>query len=119
MDLISLDSPFLPEPVVSLSQAILSSPAPVHNPVSEVRQAIYSPEQDFTRIWNAREKHNARGWTEAPLDVIVRRLQTIQLHLVVLSADQPPFEGDCCSIHFFRRFGCDHPAFSSLGFQAN
>lgn len=94
MDLISLDSPFLPEPVVSLSQAILSSPAPVHNPVSEVQQAIYSPEQDFTRIWNAREKHNARGWTEAPLDVIVRRLQTIQLHLVVLSADQPPFEGE-------------------------
>jgi len=39
------------------------------------------------------DKANVRGWCEAPLDMIVRLLQSLQYRMRVIATDQPPFEG--------------------------
>ncbi|KAH7888611.1 armadillo-type protein [Phlebopus sp. FC_14] len=71
-DLIVLDSPFVAE---SMRGAV---PAPL----------------DFEEIWNSMEKSNARGWCEAPLDSVVRLLRSLKHRIIVIAADQPPFDGD-------------------------
>lgn len=76
VDLIALDSPFVSEPM---------------QPISAVLEAS---EPDFETVWNRLADHNARGWCEASIDAVVRRLQGVQRRLKVISEDQDPFKGE-------------------------
>lgn len=54
-------------------------------------------ELDFESIWNSEQgpQHSARGWCDAPMDDVIKRLQGIGSHrLQVKPADIPPFTGD-------------------------
>ncbi|KIM91944.1 hypothetical protein PILCRDRAFT_108 [Piloderma croceum F 1598] len=73
-DLIAFDSPFISDP--------LDPPPPLE------------AESDFETVWNSLQDSSARGWCEVALDVIVRRLQSLQYHLSVIAVNLPPFEGD-------------------------
>ncbi|KAI0082819.1 ARM repeat-containing protein [Panus rudis PR-1116 ss-1] len=73
VDLINLDSPFVSEPATSISS--LNEP-------------------DFEQLWNSLASGNARGWCEASIDSVVRKLQGLQRPLKVTPADQGPFVGD-------------------------
>ncbi|KAI0737673.1 hypothetical protein BC629DRAFT_1300621 [Irpex lacteus] len=77
-DLIALDSPFLTEPPSAPAVSVTSSVA----------------ELDFEGVWNKLHGANLRGWCDSPIDVVVRRLQSIQRRMRVTAADQPPFQGD-------------------------
>ena len=77
-DLISLDSPFMSEPVVPSITSTMSSVI----------------EQDFETTWNALEAGAARGWCEASMDTVLRRLQGLQRRLRVTERDRAPFEGE-------------------------
>lgn len=59
-------------------------------PISAVLEAS---EPDFETVWNRLADHNARGWCEASIDAVVRRLQGVQRRLKVISEDQDPFKG--------------------------
>ncbi|CAL1705101.1 unnamed protein product [Somion occarium] len=72
-DLISLDSPFVSEPITSICSFL---------------------EPDFETVWNSLASSNTRGWYDSPMDVLVRKLQSLQKPLRVTPADQPPFIGD-------------------------
>jgi AP-4 complex subunit epsilon-1 len=74
-DLITLDSPFLAEPPTTVSGT--SSVA----------------ELDFQGVWDRLRDANLRGWCDSPIDVVVRRLQSIQKRMRVTAADQLPFQG--------------------------
>ncbi|GBE82098.1 hypothetical protein SCP_0404770 [Sparassis crispa] len=76
VDLIALDSPFVSEPLVSISTA---------SSVSEF---------DFEATWNLLDSANSRGWSEVPINVVVGRLQGLQRRLKMIAADVAPFEGD-------------------------
>ncbi|KAI6000552.1 armadillo-type protein [Pisolithus albus] len=52
------------------------------------------PEPNFEERWNSMQNSNLRGWCEASTDTIVGVLQTLQLYMRVIAADQPPFEGE-------------------------
>ncbi|KAI9569737.1 armadillo-type protein [Boletus coccyginus] len=69
-DLIALDSVFIAEPAKE-----------------------ESGDADFKIAWDSMDKANVRGWCEAPLDMIVRLLQSLQYRMRVIATDQPPFEG--------------------------
>ncbi|GJE90878.1 hypothetical protein PsYK624_070220 [Phanerochaete sordida] len=76
-DLIALESPFISDPpAVSQSQA--SSVA----------------EEDFEAAWDRLQHGNLRGWCDSPIDVVVRRLQSLQRKMRVTPADEAPFQGD-------------------------
>ena len=75
VDLIAFDSPFLTDP-----------PAP-HSAASSII------EPDFETIWGSLAKGNCRGWCEAPIEEVVRRLQGMQRRMSVKPADQAPFQG--------------------------
>ncbi|KAI0705845.1 ARM repeat-containing protein [Cytidiella melzeri] len=75
-DLIALDSPFLVEPPMT---------------VSGTSSVV---ELDFEAAWNKLQNANLRGWCDSPIDVVVRRLQSIQRQMRVTPADQLPFQGD-------------------------
>ncbi|OBZ69200.1 AP-3 complex subunit delta [Grifola frondosa] len=77
VDLIALDSPFISEPPA------IRSTAP--------RVMV---EYDFESTWNKLETHQVRGWCDAPIDAVLRRLQDMQRRLIVIEADMPPFKGD-------------------------
>ncbi|TBU35735.1 ARM repeat-containing protein [Dichomitus squalens] len=77
-DLIALDSPFISEP---------AGPS-LANTISSIM------EQDFEATWNSLESGAARGWCEASIDAVLRRLQGLQRRLRVTERDRPPFEGD-------------------------
>lgn len=51
-------------------------------------------ELDFENVWNKLHDVNLRGWCDSPIDVVVRRLQSIQRHMRVTAADQLPFQGN-------------------------
>lgn len=74
MDLISLDSPFVSEPLSSQASSII--------------------EPDFEKTWNSFVDHHSRGWCETSIDLVVRQLQTLDHPLRVTPSDQPPFQGD-------------------------
>ncbi|THH15512.1 hypothetical protein EW146_g4974 [Bondarzewia mesenterica] len=90
IDLISLDSPFISDPTVSLDHALAQPGFRTSTAEDEPER----PEHDFEGSWNALKKYEARGWCEVPTDSVIRRLQGLQYRMVVLSADQPPFEGE-------------------------
>jgi len=53
---------------------------------------------DFESIWNSDKdmQQRARGWYDAPVEQIVRRLQGINhYHLQIRPADMLPFAGKC------------------------
>ncbi|KAI0372895.1 ARM repeat-containing protein [Pilatotrama ljubarskyi] len=75
-DLITLESPFLSEPAPSIASTLSIA------------------EHDFETTWNSLESSTARGWCEASIDAILRRLQGLQRRLKVTERDRPPFEGD-------------------------
>ncbi|KAI0362383.1 ARM repeat-containing protein [Trametes cingulata] len=75
-DLIALDSPFISEPAPSIASTLSIA------------------EHDFEATWESLESSTARGWCEASIDAILRRLQGLQRHLKVTERDRPPFEGD-------------------------
>ena len=81
-DLIALDSPFMSEPAGPSLASTVSS----------------IMEQDLEATWNSLESGAARGWCEASIDTILRRLQGLQRRLRVTERDRPPFEGTlgCC-----------------------
>ncbi|PCH37830.1 ARM repeat-containing protein [Wolfiporia cocos MD-104 SS10] len=74
VDLITLDSPFVSEPVVSASQA------------------LRSPEVES--IWNRLERYNSRGWCELSVDAALERLQDNFGQIRTLRADEDPFKGE-------------------------
>jgi AP-4 complex subunit epsilon-1 len=79
MDLIAFDSPFVQEPEPTINQ-----------------------DTAFETMWNALDQSSgARGWCNDSIDKIVQRLQGLEHHLQVISADQPPFEGTCFSTWLF------------------
>ncbi|CDO72932.1 hypothetical protein BN946_scf185002.g117 [Trametes cinnabarina] len=76
-DLIALDSPFMSEPpsiAGTLSTCIT--------------------EHDFESTWNSLESSPSRGWCEASIDTVLRKLQGLHRRLKVTERDRPPFEGD-------------------------
>ncbi|KAI0647300.1 ARM repeat-containing protein [Trametes meyenii] len=76
-DLIALDSPFISEPTPSIASTLSVT------------------EHDFEATWNDLESFTSRGWCEASMDTVLRRLpQGLQRHLRVTERDRPPFEGD-------------------------
>jgi len=81
MDLIAFDSPSILE----------SGKGKTEN---ESAQRIL----DFESIWNSDKdmQQRARGWYDAPVEQIVRRLQGINhYHLQIRPADMLPFAGKC------------------------
>lgn len=72
------DSPFIADPAES------------HDDVSEHNF-------DFQATWNTLEQSNSRGWCELSVDNVVRRLQTLQLQLRVIAAEESPFQGESTS----------------------
>ncbi|KZT23916.1 ARM repeat-containing protein [Neolentinus lepideus HHB14362 ss-1] len=72
-DLIALESPFVSEP-------------------ADLAASANDP--DFETVWNDMEQSNLRGWCEVSIDIVVRRMQGMQLAMRVIAADQAPFEGD-------------------------
>ncbi|KAI0285247.1 armadillo-type protein [Russula brevipes] len=81
-DLITLESPFIPEPKPSE----VTSPGPGQG----------GQDHDFTNVWDAASAFSARGWSDGTLDAVVRRLQGLGFSrgLSVIPADQPPFQGE-------------------------
>nr|VWO98042.1 60 kDa chaperonin (GroEL protein) (Protein Cpn60) [Ganoderma boninense] len=77
-DLIALDSPFMSEPTGPSLASTVSS----------------IMEHDFETTWNSLQSGAARGWCEASMDTVLRRLQALQRRLKVTERDQAPFEGD-------------------------
>ncbi|TCD66013.1 hypothetical protein EIP91_001913 [Steccherinum ochraceum] len=75
VDLLGLDSPFISEPPASASSSV-------------------SADLDFEKIWNTLAHANSRGWCEVTIDVVVRKLQSMQHTLQVTASDQPPFQGE-------------------------
>ncbi|KAL5495678.1 hypothetical protein ACEPAI_1141 [Sanghuangporus weigelae] len=104
--LLSLDSPFLPEPLVDLKDSVAEVSAPPPKPltasggtppyVSASTSLRTSPEpgQNFEALWSELDAFSSRGWCEDAADVVVRRLQGLGLRMDVLEADVLPFEGD-------------------------
>lgn len=81
VDLIAFDSPFMSDPPYTSSS---------------------DTEPDFESTWNSLQDSNARGWCEASIDVILRRLQGLQHRLTVIAADLPPFEGKSpCALRYW------------------
>lgn len=70
IDLIALDSPFIADPAKGVSV-----------------------DSDFKAVWDSMKSASVRGWCEAPLDMIVRLLQSLQYRMRVIATDQFPFEG--------------------------
>ena len=55
---------------------------------------------DFQLTWDKLAKANMRGWCESAIDLVVLKLQGMQLKMRVIPADQSPFQGmhrACCS----------------------
>lgn len=78
MDLIAFDSPFVVDP----SQG---------DGITDAQQEV-----EFESIWNAIEDQQERGWSDASVDHVIRRLQGIDRHrLQVIPADMSPFIGMC------------------------
>ncbi|EGN99989.1 hypothetical protein SERLA73DRAFT_167845 [Serpula lacrymans var. lacrymans S7.3] len=59
-----------------------------------ISELMVSTEPDFQGCWEGMGDHSGRGWCEASMDTIVRRLQQLQHRLKVIAIDQPPYEGD-------------------------
>ncbi|KAL7283586.1 hypothetical protein ACG7TL_003021 [Trametes sanguinea] len=74
-DLIALDSPFIPEPTQSIASTLSEA------------------EHDFESTWNALESSTSRGWCEASIDTVLRKLQALHRRLKVTERDRSPFEG--------------------------
>lgn len=74
-DLIALDSPFMSEPAPSIASTLSIA------------------DNDFETTWNSFEGSPSRGWCEASIDAVLRRLQGLQRRLLVTERDRPPFEG--------------------------
>ena len=77
-DLIALDSPFMSEPAAAPS--IVSALSGVVEP-------------HFEATWAALGDGAVRGWCEASMDTVLRRLQSLQRRLRVMERDRAPFEG--------------------------
>ncbi|KAJ2993462.1 hypothetical protein NUW54_g7717 [Trametes sanguinea] len=75
-DLIALDSPFISEQTPSIASTLSEA------------------ELDFDTTWNALESSTSRGWCEASMDTVLRKLQALHRRLKVTERDRPPFEGD-------------------------
>ncbi|KAI0780693.1 ARM repeat-containing protein [Trametes elegans] len=75
-DLIALDSPFMSEPAPSIASTLSIA------------------DHDFETTWNSFEGSPSRGWCEASIDTVLRRLQSLQRRLLVTERDRPPFDGD-------------------------
>ena len=88
-DLIALDSPFMTEPAMPSIAGTMSGSSLIE-------------QDDFDVTWSKLEAGSARGWCEASMDTVLRRLQGLQRRLRVTERDQPPFEGQiyarCCFI---------------------
>ncbi|KAL5534648.1 hypothetical protein ACEPAG_1111 [Sanghuangporus baumii] len=104
--LLSLDSPFLPEPLVDLKDSMAeisarppksltaSGGTPPYVSASTSLRTSPEPGQNFEALWSELDVFSARGWCEDAVDVVVRRLQGLGLRMDVLEADVLPFEGD-------------------------
>ena len=110
-DLLSIDSPFLPEPLVdinvsveantaALPSATSGTPPQASSPyVSASASLRTSPEpgQNFEELWSELGSvdgaFSARGWCEDAVDVVVRKLQGLEIRMDVLDVDVPPFRG--------------------------
>ncbi|KLO12249.1 hypothetical protein SCHPADRAFT_427526 [Schizopora paradoxa] len=90
VDLISLDSPFLSEPI---QRAVSSSS---RGEGSGATSYASLPETNFDVIWAECEAsgNSTRGWLDAPLDNAVLRLQGVGIHIDVISIDDAPFQGE-------------------------
>ncbi|KAL5535126.1 hypothetical protein ACEPAF_3220 [Sanghuangporus sanghuang] len=103
-NLLSLDSPFLPEPLVDLKDRVMevslpkpltaSGGTPPYVSASTSRRTSPEPGQNFEALWSELDAFSSRGWCEDAVDVVVRRLQGLGLRMDVLEADVLPFEGD-------------------------
>ncbi|KAH9930688.1 ARM repeat-containing protein [Fomitopsis serialis] len=84
-DLIALDSPFMSEPVASISDVL-----------GHMRDLNVVSEDDFRQEWDGMSDSNARGWCEASPETVVERLQNASGHWNVrfMPAEQEPFPGD-------------------------
>ena len=80
-DLIALDSPFMSEPAIPSIAGTMSGSSVVE-------------QDDFEGTWNKLELGAARGWCEASMDTVLRRLQGLQRRLRVTERDRLPFEGE-------------------------
>ena len=106
-NLLSLDSPFLSEPLVDLKERETTDDSePPPKPltasggtppyVSATTSLRTSPEpgQNFEALWRELDASSARGWCEDTVDVVVLRLQGLGLRMDVLDPDIAPFEGE-------------------------
>lgn len=101
IDLLSINSPFLAEPVVeglpspyvSASTSLRNSPEPDHREV-------------FETLWHVFETGtkavNARGWYEETVEHAVRLLQGLGIKMDVVPVDDFPFEGTCVQLFEFQ-----------------
>ncbi|KAI5124394.1 hypothetical protein M0805_008279 [Coniferiporia weirii] len=97
--LVTLDSPFASEPLVDVADrpGTPSASSPYVSASASLRTTP-EPEPSFEEMWSVltvnENAFSARGWCDDPMDVAVRRLQSIGLWMDVVPADVPPFEGD-------------------------
>jgi len=89
VDLIGLDSPFIERPISATSSTLISA------------------DPDFESLWDNLENFNSRGWCEKSTDAVVRRLQSLQQRLKVISEDQGPFKGEL-KVLVLPKSGDDH-----------
>ncbi|EGO25573.1 hypothetical protein SERLADRAFT_437300 [Serpula lacrymans var. lacrymans S7.9] len=69
-----------------------------------ISELMVSTEPDFQGCWEGMGDHSGRGWCEASMDTIVRRLQQLQHRLKVIAIDQPPYEGSSICFRLIIRF---------------
>ncbi|TFY64690.1 hypothetical protein EVJ58_g2464 [Rhodofomes roseus] len=84
-DLIALDSPFMSEPVASISDVL-----------GNMRGLGNVSEDDFKQEWDSMSDSNARGWCEVPAETVVERLRNANGHwdVTFITAEEEPFTGD-------------------------
>jgi len=90
VDLITLDSPFLSEPMLRTASSSSQGEG------SGATSFASLPETNFDVIWAESEAsgNSTRGWLDAPLDSAVLRLQGIGMHIDVVPIDDAPFVGE-------------------------
>ena len=110
-NLISLDSPFLSEPLVdagdgadpeaNLEHSVISNQtATTTDPYVSASASLHTSQElasgaRFEELWNACGEFRARGWSEDAVEAVMRRLQGLGMQMDVLPAGDVPFEGIC------------------------
>ena len=63
----------------------------MEEPSTSLQNSTTGP--DFQLTWDKLSKANMRGWCESAIDLVVLKLQGMQLKMRVVPADQSPFQG--------------------------